>query len=206
MKNFKNTITWYDEHAEEYAKFSYATAQMDVIDKFVSLLPSTSKILDAGCGPGRDAAIFSQKGAQVTGLDLSKELIKIAKNKHPDIPFIVGDFLHLPFENATFNGVWAHAALVHLESVEDVQKALSEFYRVLKKKGIVNVYVREQSVTEEFAIVKDKEANNERFFRYFTMEEMQGYLKEIGFTITDATFRQSVRRKGLTWLCIFAEK
>lgn len=206
FKGFKETINWYDENAEEYAKFSYAIAQSDVIDKFITMLPKKPFILDAGCGPGRDAMIFYQKGATVTGVDLSSELIKIAKKKNPEITFIEGNFLNLPFKNESFDGVWAHAALVHLETIKEVKKALLEFYNVLKKRGILNVYVREQSKTEEYVIVKDKKANNERFFRYFTMDEMQQYLKEIGFTVKDATTRESRRRKGLSWLCIFAEK
>ena len=58
IKNFKDTIRWYDEHAEEYTAFSYAIAQIDVIDSFIAMLPKNPVILDAGCGPGRDSAIF----------------------------------------------------------------------------------------------------------------------------------------------------
>ena len=81
IKGFQDTIKWYDKHAQEYIAFSYATVQMDVIEKFIAMLPSAPKVLDVGCGPGRDAGIFFQKGVQVTGVDLSKELIKIAKRK-----------------------------------------------------------------------------------------------------------------------------
>lgn len=205
-KSFKNTIRWYDEYAEEYAKFSYALVQTDIIEKFLTMLPQNPSILDAGCGPGRDTAIFAQKGAEVIGLDISKEILKIARKKHPFISFVEGNFLYLPFKDKTFNGVWAHAALVHLETIEEVKKSLEEFYRVLKKGGVINVYVREQSQGEEFEIVKDTNANNERFFRYFTMEEMRKYLEETGFTIKEATYRESQRRKGLRWISIFAGK
>ena len=149
---------------------------------------------------------FYHKGAQVTGLDLSQNLIKIAIRKNNEISFVVGNFLKLPFKNESFDGIWAHAALVHLESVTDVKKALSEFHRTLKNKGVINIYVRESSDGKEFEIVKDKTVNNERYFRYFSMDEMIRYLNESGFNIKVATRRQSKRRLGLNWLSIFAEK
>ena len=71
------------------------------------------------------------------GIDLSKSLIEIARNKHPDIEFRQGNILNLPFEDESFDGVWAHASLVHLETTEEVVRALREFNRVLKPGGVM---------------------------------------------------------------------
>ncbi|MGH9857046.1 MAG: class I SAM-dependent methyltransferase [Acidobacteriota bacterium] len=155
---------------------------------------------------GERRTYFFSRGAKVTGIDISQGLLSMAKEHFPQITFATGDFRELPFADETFDGVWAHAALVHLETVGDVKKSLQEFYRVLKKHGILHVYVKEQRSKEKTAIVSDQLSQHERFFRYFTEEEMQGYLKETGFTTKEITIRHSKSRKGLSWICIFAEK
>jgi ubiquinone/menaquinone biosynthesis C-methylase UbiE len=203
MKNFRNTIKWYDEHAEEYSNATFQTASTDLIDTFVNYLPSHPKVLDAGCGSGRDCNFLHESGAEVTGVDLSKGLLDFAKKQYHELQFVQANFLDLPFENESFDGLWAHAALVHLESIEDVKKALVEFHRVLRDKGILHVYVRERPPTGERDLYFDKE----RYFRYFTQEEMGGYVKSAGFIIKENTLRQSKhKRKGIRWICIFAEK
>jgi|SRR6185437_3865904 len=203
MKNFNDTIQWYDEHAKDYSTASFQTASVELIDTFLNYLPSHPTILDAGCGSGRDCDLMAKKGASMIGLDLSKGLLREAKRKYPHIDFVGANFLDIPFEKETFDGVWAHAALVHLETVEDVKKSLEEFYRVLKKKGILHIYVREIPPIDEKDLIYDKE----RFFRYFTKEEMEGYIKDSGFTIKDSFLRQRKGgRQGLRWVCIFAQK
>jgi ubiquinone/menaquinone biosynthesis C-methylase UbiE len=205
IKGFQDTIEWYNEHAQEYANANI-NPQQDVLEKFITMLPPHPKILDVGCGPGRDAEFFHTKGADVIGLDISKGLLKIAKERNPTVTFIEGNFLDLPFNDQTFDGVWSQAAFVHLESIADVKKTLAESYRVLKKEGIINVYVKEQRGTHKTEIVDDIGVKAKRFFRYFTKDEMEGYMKKVGFTLKDVTIRNSRTRKGLTWICIFAEK
>ncbi|MGH9857045.1 MAG: hypothetical protein ACRD4B_04285 [Acidobacteriota bacterium] len=60
IRGFQDTIAWYDQNAKTYAKRSLIHAQIDVIDRFIALLPRNPAILDVGCGSGRDAHIFSQ--------------------------------------------------------------------------------------------------------------------------------------------------
>ncbi|HSX09871.1 MAG TPA: class I SAM-dependent methyltransferase [Candidatus Saccharimonadales bacterium] len=203
IKSFKNTIKWYDEHAEEYAHGVFKSSPLEVMNIFFEYLPEHPVLLDAGCGPGRDCDLMTQKGATVTGIDVSKGLLEQAQKRFPHIPFVQANFVDLPFKNEMFDGIWAHSSLVHLESIADVKKALHEFYRVLKKKGILHVYVREKPPTDEKDLVFDKE----RFFRYFTQEEMGKYVEEAGFTIKENTLRhRRDGRKGIQWICIFAEK
>ncbi len=202
VKNFENTIKWYDENAEEYANAAFKKASIDLIDQFMKFFTSEPNVLDAGCGHGRDCELLYQKGATVTGLDISKGLLAVARKRYPHLTFIQGDFLNLPFKKESFDGVWAYSSLVHLESIEDVIKSLQEFYRVLKKGGIMHVYVKEKTKGEIQEFVADKA----RYFRYFTPKELKQYIEETGFTIQQLTIRQSTSRKGLNWISIFAEK
>lgn len=207
VKGFADTIDWYNRNARVYAKATYLHAPIGIIHQFIKMLPGRPKVLDAGCGPGRDSAILHSKGAIVTGLDISQGLLKIAKEKNPEITFVEANFLELPFENESFSGIWAHAALVHLETVEDVKNSLKEFHRVLNKKGILHIYVKAQTGNEKTAIVTDDVSHHDRFFRYYTRDEMRDYLEDLGFKIRQMVMDEDLPgRKEVKWISIFAEK
>jgi len=179
---FKKTINWYDKYAKEYAFAGNKYASPAQINDFVRFLKPKSRVLDAGCGFGRDTNLLTQKGLNVVGLDLSSGLIQIAKKKLPQINFIEGNFLTLPFNDKYFDGVWAHASLVHLESVVDVKKALKEFNRVLKPEGILHLTVRTNIYGNKFGTEKDKNTNTDRFFQYFSKDEIEILTKKSGFS------------------------
>jgi ubiquinone/menaquinone biosynthesis C-methylase UbiE len=181
IKGIEDTIGWYDKNAEKYANTTEQHASPEQIKEFVDLLPLHAKVLDAGCGGGRDTGLLQEAGIQATGLDLSSGLITEAKKRHPDISFVQGSFLELPFADSSFDGIWAHASLLHLETVDDVKKALSEFNRTLKPNGILHVLVKAQTNNEKTAIFSDSLSGHDRFFQYFTQEELQGLLQHQGF-------------------------
>lgn len=200
-----STIAWYDENAEQYAKnISPYPANPDLIETFVNYLSGT-KVLDAGCAAGRDSIVLSDQGLDVTGLDLSEGLLRIAKAAYPRISFIQGDFLSLPFEDNVFDGVWSHASLVHMQTKQDAEDALAEFYRVLSTNGILYVYVK--SSEKETDVVADKLSRHSRFFRYYTQNEMASLLTSQGFEIMES-FQQDdpAGRKDFKWLIFFARK
>jgi len=163
------------------------------------------KILDAGSAAGRDSNYFFNKGLNVVGVYLSNELIKIAKEKYPKISFIKADFKNLPFKNNYFDGVWAHASLVHMDKTEDTQMALKEFKRVLKRNGILYVYVKTNK--KETDIVSDKLSNHFRFFRYYSKKQIEGLIRDLDFKILSSEFDEDLAgRKEVRWVAIFAKK
>lgn len=179
----KETIEWYDSNAEQYAAAGESYYDMNHITTFTEHLPPGAAVLDVGCGAGRDSNILAVKGLDVTGLDLSKGLIEVARVKFPGVHFIEGNMLDLPFENESFDGVWSNTSMLHLEAVDDVEQSLSEMYRVLKQQGLIHVVVKAQTGTDKTAVVSDKLSGHNRFFQYFTLEEMQGLLRAAGFDI-----------------------
>lgn len=184
VTGFQDTINWYNQNAAQYAKSIQNIAALKLMDDFVSLLPTTNKkVLDAGCAAGRDSKLLSEMGAEITGIDLSPELLQIAKAKLPKIPFINGNFLDLPFENNTFGGVWSHASLLHCETIDDVLMALREFNRVLVDGGILHVYLKVNTQNKKFDIVKDTLTHHDRFFQYFTNNELKDLLLKSGFKL-----------------------
>ncbi|ACF14336.1 ubiquinone/menaquinone biosynthesis methyltransferase [Chloroherpeton thalassium ATCC 35110] len=91
------------------------------------------KVLDVATGTG-DLALEMTKlrGASVTGLDLSPEMLVIAKKKCPDLEFRQGKAESLPFDDQTFNLVTAGFGV---RNFENLSKGMQEFYRVLKPGG-----------------------------------------------------------------------
>jgi demethylmenaquinone methyltransferase/2-methoxy-6-polyprenyl-1,4-benzoquinol methylase len=94
-------------------------------------------VLDACCGTGDLAVAAWKAGAgHVTGLDFSERMLERARQKAPDLEWIQGDVLALPFEAASFD-----AAVVGfgVRNVEDLEGALKELRRVLRPGGRVGI-------------------------------------------------------------------
>jgi tRNA (uracil-5-)-methyltransferase TRM9 len=105
-----------------------------------SLLEKQGKILDIGCGNGRHVFWLNEEGFYAYGIDISKNLIRIAKAKTTSDmerkpAFVVADSAHLPFKNSAFDSVLLVALLHHLPMYEERLKTLKEASRVLKEGG-----------------------------------------------------------------------
>lgn len=207
IKGFRETIRWYEQNAKKYTQAISSLYSFDQIDSFINLLPKKAKILDAGCAGGRDSKILSDKGREVIGIGLAKNLINIASKKYPDIKFVHGNFLNLPFPGGYFDGVWCHASLVHFERIDDVKKALSELARVLKKEGIIHVFVKEKTAEKETEIISDVLSKHKRFFRYFTKEEIKRLLENADFEIVQLyDEKDKAGRKEVKWILALGRK
>lgn len=94
------------------------------------------KILDVGCGTGEFISALSKNlsHAEVHGMDISFDMIRIAKSKlqNGKIKYKVGDVEHLPYNNNTFDVVTCSHSFHHYP---DKKKAVSEMHRVLKPDG-----------------------------------------------------------------------
>lgn len=177
-----DTIQWYDKNAEQYANAGADYFDMNHIQTFANLLPKGAYVLDAGCGAGRDANLLQYRaGLRVVGLDLSTGLLAVARKHFPDITFIEGNLLELPFENNSFDGVWSNTSLLHLESITEVTLAVAEMHRVLKPGGILHVVVKAQTGEGKTAVVTDKLSGHDRFFQYFKQEEITELLESSQF-------------------------
>lgn len=118
-----------------YEKFSDITRQM-LFEEMGDI--AGKKVLDIGCGDGSDSEKIAQKGANVYGIDISKEMIKHAKAKHPKITFVVASADKLPFTDGEFDVVYSRFALHYLNNEEP---AFKEIFRVLKRGGIAALLV-----------------------------------------------------------------
>lgn len=208
VKGFKDTIKWYDDNAVSYAKAAERLSPTFELEKFCAYFSPGAKILDAGCGSGRDSEKLRSNGLEVTGIDISRGLIKEARKRYPDVDFVIGNLLNLPFNEVGFDGVWAQASLVHLESPDDTNKALNEFHRVLKSGGMLHVFVKQMMRTEKTQVVSDEISNHDRFFQYYTKDEISRMLQENGFNIIhiEGDVSDPAGRKETKWIWAIAQK
>jgi ubiquinone/menaquinone biosynthesis C-methylase UbiE len=107
----------------------------------VTRLRPESQILDVGCGPGTISAELSliTTVGGVIGIDLSPEVLRIAREAHPRqsyprLDFEQGDLYRLRFPDSSFDVVYAHQVLQHLSQPID---AIQEMRRVLRPGGII---------------------------------------------------------------------
>lgn len=207
IQGFKDTIAWYDANAEAYARQQNTCPPIDQINKFYALLPRHPHILEAGCASGRESAYFIKKNARVVGVDLSKNLLRIARRNNPRAKYIRANFLRIPKRANVFDGVFAHAALVHLETIREVRQALREFYRVVKPGGIVYVRVKKHVNGKKTAVVSDTFSGHKRFFRYFTLVEMKKYMKNAGLAIIKSySMNDGAGRAEVKWIVLIGRK
>jgi SAM-dependent methyltransferase len=92
----------------------------DPYDAFVlaQIPPTCRRLLEVGCGAGRLARAAAKRGAEVTAIDLSPEMIAVARARasgDPRLRLVCGDFMTHPLETAPFDAVLAVATLHHLE-------------------------------------------------------------------------------------------
>jgi len=90
------------------------------------------KILDLAAGTGTSTAPFAEAGAFVIAADLSLGMLTVGRQRLPDLTFLAGDALHLPFREATFDAV---TMTFGLRNVEDSRAALREMARVTRPGG-----------------------------------------------------------------------
>jgi len=93
-------------------------------------------VLDACCGTGDLAIAAARAGGRVTGLDFSERMLERARRKAPELEWVEGDLLALPFADASFD---AATVGFGVRNVEDLERALSELRRVLRQEGSLGI-------------------------------------------------------------------
>ena len=97
---------------------------------FLDKLPPNSRVLDIGCGNGKNMLYGAQKkDLQMYGLEQSRPLTEICINQGLNV--VQGDALHLPFDNESFDAIIIIAVIHHINPLEH-NKVLREIERVLK--------------------------------------------------------------------------
>jgi SAM-dependent methyltransferase len=118
--------------------------------KFIeNTLKTEGLVLDLACGTGRHLIPLSKEGYSMVGLDLSLNLLRIAKNRSSGIQLVRGDMRFLPFKSEEFSSVISmDTSFGYLPSEQDDLKSLNEVNRILKQEGIliIDLFNRERLI------------------------------------------------------------
>ncbi len=134
MKNNDVKEQYNDFHTTYTENFSQDGMSNDLFHKTIDFKLKGKKILDVGCGDGVDLAILGKQGAQVFGVDPSKEFIRKAQENNPTGIFKEGVGEDIPCEDNMFDVVVSKWAM---QTSADVPTVLKEMARVLKKDGML---------------------------------------------------------------------
>lgn len=122
----ENTQTLFDETVKAATHIPY--------EDFLSLIPIGGKVLDAGCGSGRNSLIFMNRGYEVVAMDGTLEMCQLAGE------YIGKEVDHIQFQEVDFapifDGIWTAASLVHVPSYE-IQMVLKKLKKGLRPSGIL---------------------------------------------------------------------
>jgi SAM-dependent methyltransferase len=125
---------YYDDNYQEYFKNTIDADMSEMIEKFLSYLKPRARILDAGCGVGRDTKVFIQKGYEVEAFDSSIQMVRLSSEYTGQMTRF------LRFEDMDyvdeFDGIWACASLLHVAR-EDLPDVFRRLERALKKGGVL---------------------------------------------------------------------
>ena len=191
------TLNYYNQNA---GSFVVGTRNADMSEQyrfFLKYLTSGCKILDLGCGSGRDSAYFTSLGFEVTAVDGSEELCKRVEEIY-GIHALCIRFEDLSFE-AEFDAVWACASLLHVKKTE-MPTVMGKVSAALKPGGVLYA---------SFKYGSKERVSHGRFFNDYTQNDLDTLLTdENQLSLLEYWITEDVRpnRSGERWLNFVAKK
>ncbi len=177
--------TSYDRVAQRYAQEYFEELNRkpydrDLLDSFAESVRGRGAVCEIGCGPGQIARYLKDKGVDVHGIDLSRQMVNCAKELNPDITFRQGNMLSLNAVDGSVAGIVSFYAIIHLKR-EEVTKALKEMHRVLQAEGklLVSFHGGEGELHRDEWYGEPVSID----VSLFSSDEMKGYLESAGFDV-----------------------
>lgn len=197
MKN--STINYYNSFAENYFNNTVAINLDKLYERIEFFFDDKSeKLLDLGCGSGRDSHRLLKKNFKyIVSADLSEKLLKLASANFKLNRICLMNFLNVSFKNESFKYIFANASLLHIKKIYIID-TFSELYKILKKNG--RIYFSLKKGTGE------GEDENNRFFSYYLETEIIELLKITGLECLSISSLKSSDSRNIEWISVFAEK
>ena len=191
--NSNNTLTYYNSKASDFVQNTVDVPFTDIQDAFLECIPTGGRILDFGCGSGRDTKYFLSKGYTVNAIDGSEELCRIA-SEYTRISAKCMLFDELD-EEKEYDGIWACASILHVE-----KKRLPE---LLKKMTVATKLGGTIYVSFKYGDFEGE--RNGRFFTDLKEATFEALIKDIPELVIDKmwiTTDVRVERGEERWLNI----
>lgn len=169
----RTTVADYHDHARQFWE---GTRDHDVSQNLEALLDAIPgdgpfRILDFGCGPGRDLVALRRRGHEAIGLDGAAAVVRMAR-EYAQAEVWHQDFLALDLPAAHFHGVFANASLFHVPS-QELPRVLDELRRCLVPGGVLFASNPRGRNQEGW--------NGSRYGCFHDLEAWRGYLRAAGF-------------------------
>lgn len=191
------TIEYYNQNADMFAQGTRLVDFTIVQERFRKMLPVGSRILDFGCGSGRDTKYFLEKGYQVAATDGSAELCRLAGSftgiKVKEMLFQELD------EIGVYDGIWACSSILHLPK-QELLPVIRKMCDALKDNGVIYTSFKYGDFEGE---------RNGRYFTDFTEDTFDKFIKVIPeLTIEEEWITSDVRpgRGEEKWLNLILRK
>ncbi|MEX6502040.1 class I SAM-dependent DNA methyltransferase [Pseudomonas zhanjiangensis] len=167
------TLAHYQDHAQA---FRAGTGDHDVSQNIAALLDAIQgeapyRILDFGCGPGRDLRTFKALGHEPIGLDGCPRFVEMAR-QDSGCQVWQQDFLALELPPTYFDGVFANASLFHIPS-QALPRVLGQLHATLKPGGVLFSSNPRGANQEGF--------NGDRYGAYYDLAHWRALLNDAGF-------------------------
>ena len=189
-------VEYYDENADSFFEGSVNADMSDSRNEFMAYLPEKARILDAGCGSGRDSKAFLDAGYAVVSFDASTEMCKRASE-------LTGrDVINMRFEDMSFanefDGIWASATLLHVPTTV-LPKIMKKMNAALKTGGVIYA---------SFKYGDGTKMRGERKFSDFNEKSVVPLFENAGFTILTNEVGNDNRpgRESEMWVEVIASK
>lgn len=168
-----------------YAKQQTPLKPTQFAKDIIGYLKYDKKLLELGCGNGRDSIYFRSNNLEVSSVDQSDIAIQNLKEKHKDIEFVVDNFITTKLFNKKFDYIYSRFTL-HSITAEEEKILLRNVYESLSDKGMF--FIEARSVKDEiYGLGEEVDRNvfiyNGHRRRFIVMEELIGSIKEVGFEI-----------------------
>jgi SAM-dependent methyltransferase len=187
------TLDHYDSNAEAFWE---GTRDHDVSQNRAALVDQLRgsppfRILDFGCGPGRDLAAFAAMGHEAVGLDGCLAFVAMAR-QHSGCEVLHQDFLALDLPGESFDGIFANASLFHIPST-DLPRVLRELLVALRPHGVLVASNPRGDGREGWS--------GGRYGCYFDLERWRGLFTTTGFDDVSHYYRPKGKpRAEQPWL------
>jgi SAM-dependent methyltransferase len=189
--NENDTRASYDTVARKYAdeianELDNKPFDREFLESFAESVMGLGHVVELGCGPAHVAAYIASRGVDISGLDLSPQMVEQAHRLFPSVKVIVGDMLDLPFADRSLGGVVAFYSIIHFDDAQ-LATAFSEMARVLRTGGRLALafHVGDEVVHRDqwwdMPVVLD--------FRYLEPDLVTRLLGEAGFEIVSSQVR-----------------
>ncbi|GAB5388392.1 MAG: class I SAM-dependent methyltransferase [Alphaproteobacteria bacterium] len=198
--NTSNRVTtdWYDREAQAYKKRTDAAEMEAIYTKFLDGLPKGSRILDLGCGPGRDMAAFKARGYRVEGVDGAEGMVDLARRRlGAETRVTHSSFADWQPDQGRYDAIWACASLMFVPP-DQMAETLAKARKALKPGGKLYIAVKHGQ--------GERLEDDVRRVWLWTTQTLSQHLPGFDIDITWTTGDASPQRRQVKWLNLLARR